>query len=72
MFTIDSVLDTAVKNSKIAIGYIPNETVRGSFETLVDAQAAYTKTLWTTGTELAKMAADNAIRFTTEATKVKK
>ncbi len=72
MFTIDSVVDTVAKNSKLAIGYIPNDTVRTNFETLVDAQAAYTKTIWNAGVEMTKLAADNVVKYTTEATKAKK
>ena len=72
MFTIDSVVDTATKNSKMFIGYIPNDVVRSNFETLVDAQAAYTKTVWNTGTEMARHIADNVVKYTTDATKAKK
>ena len=72
MFTIDSVVDTAVKNSKMVIGYIPNDVIRSNFETLVDAQSAYTKTVWNTGAEMAKHLADNVVKYTTDATKAKK
>lgn len=72
MFTIDNVVDTVAKNSKMAIGYIPNDVVRSNFETLVDAQSAYTKTVWNTGAEIAKHLADNVVKYTTDATKAKK
>ena len=72
MFTIDNVVDTVAKNSKTAIGYIPNDVVRSNFETLVDAQAAFTKTVWNTGTEMAKHLADNVVKHTTDAVKAKK
>jgi hypothetical protein len=56
----------------MAIGYIPNDVVRSNFENLVDAQSAYTKTVWNTGTEIAKHLADNVVKYTTDATKAKK
>ena len=72
MFTVDAVVDQATKNTKTALGYIPNEDVRASFESLVDAQAAYTKTVMNTATDLAKLTAENVTKFVTEAQKVKK
>jgi hypothetical protein len=72
MFTIDNVVDTAAKNTKTVIGYIPNDVVRTNFETLVDAHAVFTKTFWNTGVEMAKHAADNVVKYTTDATKAKK
>jgi hypothetical protein len=67
MFTVDTVIDTATKNTKTVLGYIPNEDVRTGFETLVDAQAAYTKTVLNTTIDLAKLATDHVIKTTTEA-----
>lgn len=72
MFAIDTVIDTATKNTKTVLGYIPNDDVRSSFETLVDAQATWTKTVWSTSTDLAKLATDSVVKAATEATKAKK
>ena len=66
MFTVDTVIDTATKNTKTVLGYIPNDVCTG-FETLVDAQAAYTKTVLNTTIDLAKLATDHVIKTTTEA-----
>jgi hypothetical protein len=72
MFTVDTVVDHATKNTKTVLGYIPNEEVRSNLEILVDAQAAYTKTVMNTVTDLAKLAAENVTKFATEAQKDKK
>jgi hypothetical protein len=72
MFTVDTVVDQATKNTKTVLGYIPNEEVRSNLEILVDAQAAYTKTVMNTATDLAKLAAENVTKFAAEAQKVKK
>lgn len=72
MFTVDTVVDQATKNTKTVLGYIPNDHVRSSFEVLVDAQAAYTKTVMNTATDLAKMATENVAKLVTEAQKAKK
>jgi hypothetical protein len=72
MFTVDTVVDHATKNTKTVLGYIPNEDVRASLEVLVDAQATYTKTVMNTATDLAKLTAENVTKFATEAQKDKK
>ena len=72
MFTVDTVVDQATKNTKTVLGYIPNEDVRASLEVLVDAQATYTKTVMNTATDLAKLTAENVTKFAAEAQKVKK
>jgi hypothetical protein len=43
--------------------HVPNEDVRTGLETLVDANAAFTKTVYNTSFELAKTVADSAIAF---------
>ena len=63
MFTVDTVVDNAVKTTKAALIHVPNEDVRSSLETLVDANATFTKTVYNTGFELAKSVADSAIAF---------
>ena len=63
MFTVDTVVDTAVKNTKSVLAYVPNEDVRTSFETIVDAQADFTKTFYNTGLDLAKQTMENLTQF---------
>ena len=55
MFTIDTVVDTAVKNAKQGLSYVQDKNVKKEFEALVDAQAAYAKTVYNTNLELSKM-----------------
>ena len=63
MFTVDTVVDNAVKTTKAALIHVPNEDVRSGLETLVEANAAFTKTVYNTSFELAKTVADSAIAF---------
>ena len=63
MFTVDTVVDTAVKNTKSVLAYVPNEDVRTSFETIVDAQADFAKTMYNTGLDLAKQTMENLTQF---------
>ena len=63
MFTIDTLVDHNTKTAKQAIAHLPNEEVRGNFEILIDAQAAYTKTVFSTATDLFKMATDQLAVF---------
>ena len=63
MFTIDTLVDHTTKTAKQAIANLPNEEVRGNFEILIDAQAAYTKTVFSTATDLFKMATDQMAVF---------
>ena len=63
MFTIDAVVDTAVKNAKQGLSYVQDKNVKAEFEALVDAQAAYTKTVYNTGLELAKLATESFGKF---------
>jgi hypothetical protein len=65
MFTVDTVVDTAVKNTKTVLAYVPNEDVRTSFETIVDAQADFAKTVYNTGFELAKQTMESLNQFST-------
>jgi hypothetical protein len=53
MFTLDTVVDTAVKNTKQVVSYIEHEKIRKDLETLVDAQAQFTKTFYTTAKSMA-------------------
>ena len=63
MFTVDTVVDQATKNTKTVLGYIPSDEVRGNLETLVDAQAAYTKTVFAAATDLVKLTTDQFASF---------
>ena len=61
MFTIDTLVDQNVTAAKQAFAYIPNQEVRNGFESLVDAQASYAKTVFAVATDLGKSAFDAAI-----------
>jgi hypothetical protein len=63
MFTVDTVVDQATKNTKTVLGYIPNEEVRSNLETLVEAQATYTKTVYAAATDLVKLTTDHLASF---------
>lgn len=63
MFTIDTVVDHNVKTAKQVFAHLPNDEVRLNLETLVDAQAAYTKTVFAATTDLVKMATDHLAAF---------
>ena len=67
MFTIDAVVDTAVKNAKQGLSYVQDKNVKAEFEALVDAQAAYTKTVYNTGLELTKMVTESFGKFDAKA-----
>jgi hypothetical protein len=71
MFTIDTLVDTGVKNTKAVFAHIPNEDVRTGFEAIVDAQAAFTKTFYNTTVDLAKQSMDSVTQFGTAAKKTK-
>ena len=59
MFTIDTVVDQYTKTAKQGLTYVQDKGVKKEFEALVDAQAAYAKTMYNTSIELAKMATEN-------------
>lgn len=63
MFTIDTLVDHTAKTSKSVLANLPNDQVRINLETLVDAQAAYTKTVFAATTDLAKMVTDQFAAF---------
>jgi len=63
MFTVDTVVDNAVKTTKSVLIHVPNEDVRASLETLVDANATFTKTVYNTSFDLAKTVAESATAF---------
>jgi hypothetical protein len=63
MFTVDTVVDQNVALVKQAFAHIPNTDVKNSLEALVDANAAYTKTVVNTTTELVKNVTESATSF---------
>ena len=65
MFTIDTLVDNAVKQTKQTFTHIPNDDFRTSLESIVDAQAAYTKTVWSTTADLLKTAQENVVAYYT-------
>jgi hypothetical protein len=65
MFTVDTLVDNAAKQTKQIFTHIPNDDVRTSLESIVDAQAAYTKTVWSTTADLLKTAQENVVAYYT-------
>jgi len=65
MFTVDTLVDNVAKQTKQTFTYIPNDDVRTSLESIVDAQAAYTKTVWSTTADLLKTAQENVVAYYT-------
>jgi len=63
MFTIDTVVDHNVKTAKQVFAHLPNDEVRTNLEILVDAQAAYTKTVYAAATDLVKLTTDHLAAF---------
>lgn len=61
MFTIDTLVDHNVATAKQAFAYIPNQEVRNGFESLVDAQADYTKAVFGVATDLSKTMYDTVL-----------
>jgi hypothetical protein len=72
MFTIDTLVDNAAKQTKQVFTYIPNDDVRTGLESIIDAQAAYTKTIWSTTADLAKTAQENVVAYYTTKSVAKK
>lgn len=59
MFTFETIVDQTVKNTKQMVSFVKEEGIRKEFEALVDAQADYTKTVYRTNLELAKLVVEN-------------
>lgn len=64
MFTIDTVVDTAVKSTKQVTALITDADFRKEVNNLVDAQASFVKTSYNTGLELSKTFVENFGKFT--------
>lgn len=63
MFTLDTVIDTATKNTKQVVSYIENEKIRENLLTLVDAQVAVTKSVYEAAQEYFSTIAESAKKF---------
>jgi hypothetical protein len=61
MLSIDTIVDHSATTTKQALSFIPNQEVRHGFESLVDAQANFTKAVFTTTTDLGKIMYDSVI-----------
>ena len=61
MFTINTLVDHTVATTKQAFAYIPNQEIRTGLETLVDAQAEFTKTMFGIATDMGKSFYDAAL-----------
>lgn len=72
MYNIDTLVDNAAKQTKLVFSHIPNEEIRSGFETLIDAQATWTKTVVAATTDIAKTVADSATSFIPKQTVAKK
>ena len=72
MYNVDTLVDNAAKQSKAVFAHIPNEDIRTGFETLVDAQATWTKTVVAATTDIAKTVAESATSFIPKQTVAKK
>jgi hypothetical protein len=72
MYNVDTLVDNAAKQSKAVFSHIPNEEIRTGFETLVDAQATWTKTVVAATTDIAKTVAESATSFIPKQTVAKK
>ena len=57
MFSIDTVVNTAVKNTKQFLSYVEHDKLRADLEAVVEAQAEFTKTVYNT----AKQMSDTAV-----------
>jgi hypothetical protein len=72
MYNVDTLVDNAAKQTKAVFSHIPNEEIRSGFETLVDAQATWTKTVVAATTDIAKTVAESATSFIPKQTVAKK
>ncbi len=72
MYNVDTLVDNAAKQTKSFLAHIPNQEIRIGFETLVDAQASWTKTVAAVGTDIAKTVVESATSFIPKQTVAKK
>jgi len=72
MYNVDTLVDNAAKQTKAILAHIPNEEIRTGFETLVEAQATWTKTFAAVGTDMAKTVVESATSYIPKQTVAKK
>jgi len=72
MYNVETLVDNAAKQTKAVFSHIPNEEIRSGFETLVDAQATWTKTVVAVTTDITKTVAESATSFIPKQTVAKK
>jgi hypothetical protein len=58
MFQFKSVVDQVAKASKTPLMYVEDKAIRSNLETVVDAYADFTKSLYDTSLELSKQAVE--------------
>jgi len=63
MFTIDTVVDQNAKTAKQMVSFVQDEKVRKELDLLVDAQAAYAKTIYNSAMDLTKVVVENFGKF---------
>lgn len=72
MFGFDTLVDHNVNTVKQAFVHIPNPALRNNLESLVDAQAVYTKSVFAAATEIGKTMYDSVLAYTPKAASVTK
>jgi len=58
MFSIDTVVNTAVKNTKQFLSYVEHEKIRKDLEAVVEAQAEFAKTVYNTAKQMSDAAVE--------------
>ena len=58
-----SIVDQVAQTSKSSLAFVEDKGLRGSFETVVDAQAEFAKTLYDTSLEISKQVIESAKSF---------
>jgi hypothetical protein len=59
MFNFNSVVDQVVTASKTPLTFVEDKKIRANLETLVEAQADFAKTAYSTSIELAKQVVEH-------------
>jgi 5,10-methenyltetrahydromethanopterin hydrogenase len=63
MFDFENVVDQTAKYSKQAFVFVQNKDFRDSLETVIDAQADFSKTMYNTSLEMAKQLIETSKNF---------
>lgn len=61
MLSIDTIVDHSTNTAKQAFAFIPNQDVKNGVESLIDAHANFTKAVFTTSTDIAKIVYDSIL-----------